>query len=378
MIRFEPEDPPHCAPLVHPARDPLTRRARLSAILLCGIAGAGVLAAALVGAMRGEGLDPLVLAVVATAGIVVASRLPLLTEILLGILDRAEALENAPDSADVLRRLALGVLAPWLLSFLAVMRLRDPAETLAVLLLILLAEAAYRLGGMSRWRGTPLETDVLKAVFTDDLDRGLMAITQAKHLTPREFEANTLAVEGMALGRENRHAIGLLLGVARRRLERTRDYSLPEREVERTVLILEADLARLQDAEGAVAEEAKALRALGPGHPRRLALALFVATSALEIGQPEAALKALRRLHAREVVTEAGRLLVNWLLSEAAHRAGDLAMREKAERAMKTFNVRRIASTIAVDELKGGIDRDPYARWIVRARDALIEARDAK
>jgi hypothetical protein len=363
------------APLPHPRRDPLLRKARLGAAAICALANGGMFGLALFGISHGAEMNLAAIAVLLVALLIIGTRLPMLVEILIGVTDRAEGLESAPSSQDITRRLVVGVLAPWFIGGLALMHLGDLQVGFWCLAALLVLDIMYRFGGFSRWQSAPIATDILRAVFASDADRGALAFAQSPLLGAREFEVSALIVASLAIRRKSAHALDVLLGVARRRLEEYGGATDPR--IQRTLLILEADRARLDDILAASEQEARALRETNAGHPRRLSLALFVATAALETDQPRAAIDALTRLHSRDVSASTARVVVNCLLREAARRTGDDSLLERTRRALSTFNLRREAEAISTEDLDDSVESDPYARWVTRVKAELLEPKTA-
>ncbi len=360
---------PNCAPLVHPRRDPLLRKARLAAAGVCAVANGGMFWLGLYGVMNGAPLNLATVAVFAVALIVVGTRLPILVELFIGILDRDEHLESAPPLGEVLSRMVVGVALPWCVATLALTRLGSTEAGFWALLALLVLDVVYRFCGFGGWRGPHIATDILRAVVSQDAERGALAFAQAATATPREFETSALVVSSLAIRRGSRHVLDVLHGAAQRRLSEPGAAENPH--LRRTLLILEADRARMEDTLASSEPEARALRETGAGHPRRLSLALFVATAALETDQPRAAIDALARLHSRDVMPAAARVVVNWLLREAARRAGDEALAERCRLALSTFNLRREAGAISTEQPGVAPHDDPYSRWIARAKEDM-------
>jgi hypothetical protein len=138
--------------------------------------------------------------------------------------------------------------------------------------------------------------------------------------------------------------------------------------LERLAAIVRSDHARLLDPTDAAESEAEALVRLPASHPRRLAFCLFVATAALEHDDPESAVKALRLLHSRDVMPSPARLLVNWLLGEAARRSGDAELAARCEEALRSYDLRREAEVLTAEDFEAN---DPYALWVGRARRSM-------
>lgn len=361
--------PPNCAPLVHPRRDPLLMKARIAAAGVCAVANGGMFWLGLYGVMNGAPLNLATIAVFVVSLVVVGTRLPILVELFLGILDRDEHLDSAPTRGEVLSRLAVGVALPWMIATFALTRLGDLETGFWALIGLLLLDVVYRFGGFAGWRGPRIGTEILRAVFAHDAERGALAFAQSVTSSPREFETGALVVASLAIRRGSRHVLDVLLGVTQRRLAEPGAAENPH--LRRTLLILEADRARMDDVIAASEPEARALRETGAGHPRRLSLALFVATAALDTDQPRAAIDALSRLHSRDVMPSTARVVVNWLLREAARRAGDEALAERCRNALATFNLRREAGAISTGQPGEAPQDDPYSRWIQRAKEEL-------
>lgn len=363
----------HLAPLSHPRRDPYLRRARLCAAMTCAAVNGLMLAVMLYRIEAMRALTPALGGLFLLAMLLVGTRVPLLVELFLGAADRAEELENAPPLREIIARTFVAVLAPWALVILAMHHADDEAFALLCVFGIALAELVYRFAGFRRWRTPLLSTDVLREVYFGTAMRAaeIMAAEEPRKLDSRAFEAQALLVSGRAIKDRSPRAVELLMQSA----EGWMTQASPEERdrVQRMVPVLAADLARLESPSGAAATEAAALRVLPAGHPRRLAYALFVATAALDADQPEAAVKALSRLHSRDVAPPTARLVVDWLLAQAARRMGNEDLANSCEAALRTFDRRRVARLISLEELSSEEADDPYSKWIRRARAELME-----
>lgn len=371
--QFSPMDLPterDFAPFRHPRRDRYLRRARVSAAAVAALANAIVFLLAVVAIGSGVTMTLAAWLMVTVGTLVIASRLSFLTELALHVVDSVEGLDFAPRLGELLRAATVGILLPWGASIAGMAFLGNDTITLAALGAVLLLEILFRFGGHSRIHTERLPTPVLRSLFTEPADGNARAFAKATFADPRAAEYAALTVSGAAI-RET--APGALETLAKALADLCGSMAAhPEvARIERAARIVEADRSRLTDPLGAAEAEAQAYRATEPGHPRRLSLALFVATAAMELDQPEAAITALRRLHTRDADSIPARVFVNWLLEQAARRIGDEALAVRCQQAQATFNLRREAQRIAVDSLKDSPAGDPYARWMQKAKDAL-------
>lgn len=355
------------APFVHPRRDGYLARARRIAALALSLAQAAWFVAFVVAVQNGMPLN-VPIAILGLAGIfLIASRVSQTADIALGICDRLAGLERAPDWGSITVRAGLHLVLPFLLLGVGFTFAASPPIVFGSLAGIALIEAYYRLWGHTVWNHAPIYFESLKPLLRGDPAAALEKLKAARELSPISIEETSLALSGMAIRSNKRGALEDLVEY----LE-TREESSPAdaRGVfTRTLAVARADLARMRNAEDAGAVEAEALRLTPVGHPRRLALGLFVATAALEDEDPESAIKALSLLHTRDVVRSPGRVLVNWLLLEAARQTNNLSLAGACREALRTFDLQRISRMITVDTLRA--ENDPYARWIVRAHEAL-------
>lgn len=355
------------APFRHPRRDRYLGRARATAAMALSLLQAAWFVAFVLAIQGGTELTA-TLSVLGLAGIFfIAGRTGQAADVSLGMIDRMAGMDSAPLPTDILRRLVIGFLLP--LGFLwGGFFLRESAPAIYICLAGLLAsEAVFRLGGHTVWRSAQIPFPVLKELLRGSPQAAFEVLRGAVPKSARELEASALGISGIAIQRKNTVV-----------LENLEEFLVEEKErrgegeamiADRSIAVVRADRARLIDAESSGEEEAEALRQIPAGHPRRLAYGLFVATAALDQEDPESALKALRLLHSRDVVRASGRVLVNWLMLEAAGQKKDLLLQNACKTALKTFDLHRVARAISVEEASG--KDDPYSRWILRAREEL-------
>jgi hypothetical protein len=362
-------DPLHLAPLPHPRRDPYLGRARFLAAAFLSVSQALWFVAFIVAIQGGTPLTPL-LSVLGLAGIfVIASRSAEAAELALAIVDRGAGLETAPSGLDLVRRFLVGTVIPFGIltaGFLG----RGHALAIGLALgALLFMEILFRFGGVARWRGANIPFPALKALLAGSVGEAMDHLQKARDLQGRDLETSALAVASSAI-REERADV----------LERLRDYleerASGEAAAQRALAVIRADHARMLEAEDAALREAEALRLVPVGHPRRLSLVLFVATSALEEQDPESAAKALRLLHSRDTVVSTGRVVADWLLLKAAEMTQDDGLSLACRRALLTFDLRRAVRDIDTASLRR--QDDPYARWICRAHDDLVRLSTAR
>lgn len=344
-------------------RDAHFGRARRAAAGVLSIAQAAWFLTFLEGVRNGMALTPEICFVGILGLITIATKAELVGELALAVVDAKAGLPNAPSGTEVLRRGLLGVALPFGFLWLAYSLSGNPVAMGLTVAAMGAAQMTFWLLGFSRWRKDDVEPEVLKALLTDQPDRALEAFKCAIPADPGQLSATALGIAGVAIRKDRP---GLL-----RDLQEVLAALPAAARTDELRAVVHADLCRLTEPEEAALDEARALRLIGPGHPRRLALVLFVSTAALEQGDGESALKALRLLHTREVPGAASRLLVNWLLLEAARMAGNEAIAANALRHVRLFP-RQLAASIRFPDLKPE-SRDPYAIWMRKAEVGLGE-----
>ena len=354
--------PPDLAPPFLPLRrDPHFGRARRRAAGILSVAQAAWFLTFLEGVRNGMHLTPAVCFLGILGLITITTKAELVGELALAVVDAQAGLPTAPPGAEVLRRGLLGVALQFALLWLAYALADNPVAMGLTVAAMGAAQMAFWALGYSRWRKHEIAPAVLKALLTDQPDRALEALKASPPTDQKQLNASALAIAGVAI-RKNRPAL----------IEELEEV-LPTQTAgtEEILAVLRADRKRLIAPEEAAVDEARALRLIGPGHPRRLALVLFVTTAALEQGDGESAMKALRLLHTREVPAGASRLLVNWLLWQAARMAGDDAQAAGALDYIRRFP-RRLMASIQFPDLKPD-SPDPYAIWMKKAEAGLGE-----
>lgn len=218
-----------------------------------------------------------------------------------------------------------------------------------------------RFQGWVRWQKTIIPFPVLRPLLLGRLDEAVSALRSQEQAPPLRTEISALAIASAAVSKENTSVL--------EQLERTLENLPSSAPIARALAVVKADRARLSDPVSAAAAEAEALRMIPAGHPRRLSLALFVACAALDQGDGESAVKALRMLHSRDVVYTTSRAVIDWLLMEGAKMAGDESLAGRCHNALRGYQLGKVASMVNTDVLPNG--DDPYQRWITRAKEGL-------
>ncbi len=355
------------APFVHPRRDRYLSRARHSAALFLSLVQAAWFVAYLLAIRAGTPLSP-PFAILGLAGIfLIASRAGQAAEIALGISDRLASMETAPSRAEILRRTLMALVFPFALMTTGFLVRERPELVYASIISLIVFEGIFRLGGHTVWRGKQIAPAVLKELLRGSAENAVRALSEQPALTPDQIEVSALAISGISLRTKNVSGMRALEEM----LNQKAAASSPEEKsiIERALAVIRADLARLDNDEAAAEPEARALRLVPVGHPRRLALGLFVATAALDQEDPESALKALQLLHSRDVIRSTGRVLVDWLMLQAARSAEDTQAAKACSKALKTFDLERVTRDMHIESLRG--ENDAYSRWMVKAREDL-------
>ncbi|CAN5308821.1 hypothetical protein BH09SUM1_BH09SUM1_14420 [soil metagenome] len=356
-------------PFLHPRRDPYLRRARHVAALTLAVVH-GLWFAAMIAAAQRQLLPSEPLVILAVVGVLlVGARSALVAELALGIQDVRAKMHNAPSSKEIATRAAVGLALPLAVLWIAFLVRVGTTGAILSAAGIVACQLVYRLGGFSRWEKTPIYFPTLKKLLTANVEEALQELSEAPIESGAVEEVSALALAGVAMRESKPAMVARLEEMLAQRISR---FAPEQRHsIERAGAIVHADYARLVDPANCSVEEARALTVTPAGHPRRLALSLFVATAAMEQGDFESSLKALRLLHSRDVMSNSARVLVDWLAKESAGQTGDAAYVEKCRLALRTFDLRREAGAMVVDKLRG--ESDPYARWICRAREGLLK-----
>lgn len=357
---------PEIPPFLHPRRDPYLGRARRLAALFLSLVSAAWLGAFTIVLQAGAepGFSFFLLAI---AGIlVILSRMMLVTELAMAWTDSRAGIESAPPRGEIIRRFLLGVAAPLAILALGFAGHHSDAIVLLAIGGVILSELLFKFGPHARWREGQLYPPVLKTLLLGELDGAVEAMEEAGAMELKSLEATMLAISGMAIRRRNPAIHGRLVALLNSREPRDER----ERAVfERLKAVITADRERIDQPEVAATVEAQALRIVPAGHPRRLPLALFVATAALDRDEPDGAIKALSLLHSRDVTATAGRMIVNWLLFESARRAGEPALETACREALAGYRVRRLANSLTLDDSHS--IGDAYDRWLRKAKRSL-------
>lgn len=298
----------------------------------------------------------------------IASRANLLLDIALGLMDRLDRIESAPRWQEIVLRLVAGILVPAGMLLVGFAGRDSFAIVIGTIAGLGLVELVFRISGLRRWRKVELHFPTLKSLLLESVESAARELASAKDLKGKDLEASALAVASAAI-RESK--TGVLLNLEESLQLRAEESRGQDRLfAERALALVRADYARLVDPASSAVQEAEALRLLPVGHPRRLALGLFVATAALEQDDPTSAVKALGLLQNRDVSLASARVLVNWLLMQAADKLEDAALSVRCRNALMTFDLRREAGRMNINDIDSAAD--PYVRWIRRAREALL------
>lgn len=360
-IALDSTDARHHAPFIHPRRDAYLGRARRLAALFLSLTQGLWFIAFVWAVQNGARLTP-TFSVLGLAGIFfIAARVGRTAEIALALSDRLSGLEWAPPPGEIARRLVMELLVPLGLFALAFLLRENGAAVFACLAAVALLELADRVLALGSWRHANVHPDLLVSLMSGSPDGAVEKFAAQRDLTGLSLEVSALAIAGVSIRGGNVRAL--------RALGEALESKQNDAAARRALAVVRADLARAENAATASMEEARALALVPVGHPRRLALALFVATAALEQRDGESAAKALGLLHSRDVPIPAGRVLVNWLLLQAADMIADEALAKRVREALRAFDVRRVARGMTVESAADS--PDPYARWIHRAHAEL-------
>ncbi|MCC7391189.1 hypothetical protein IT571_02385 [Candidatus Sumerlaeota bacterium] len=353
-------------PFVHPRRDPHIKRARFLASAFLSVANGVWFVGFAWLVMWGTALSPM-LCFTALVGLIwIGLRAREVSELAFALVDRSHVFEMAPSHSDVLFRFIVGCVAPALCLIVAVLAHGRDGIMLVALFLFFVAEAAFRFGGLKQWRSTRIPFPVLRALLTATPNAAMQALEEEKSLRGPALEMTVLAISSAAL-RDNASGVlsRLIAHVESRPSANTNESEI----FRRLIAVLRADEAIIAKSDDMLKLQAEALMAVPPLHPRRSSLAFLVAASAMESGDHASAIKALRLLHAGEVLSSPPRLLVDWMLEESARMTGDDELVGRAQAAIRTFHVARVLSELNMNELRKR--DDPMARMICTAHDAL-------
>jgi xanthosine utilization system XapX-like protein len=350
---------PH-PPLASVRRDPfLARPRRVAAVVLTALQ-AGWLFGFVAVLRTGAPLDPPLVLLGIVGFLVIVSRIGLVTELAMAWNDRRHRITAAPPGREIALRAWIGVVGPCLLLAIGLLAHANGWLVLLAVGAVAASDVMFRVGGFSNWRPA-VEPTVLEALLNGQLEAAAEHLRAHPVADERLREGSFLAVSGVAIRRRKPAVHSVLLEALAR--------DAGPGDVAPLVAVVRADQARLLDPELAPEVEARALAMIPVGHPRRLALALFVATAALDRGDPGSAIKALGLLTSRDVLPSAGRVLVNWLLREAARRAGDEALATRCDAMLRLYNLKYEARALEISPPDDGDGLDGYTRWLRRARD---------
>jgi hypothetical protein len=354
-------------PFLHPRRDGHFAGARRMSAIFLSIAQAAWFVTFIIAIESGTELDMWVSLLGLVGLFLIASKTRLMGEIALAEVDRKAGLTSAPAPAENLRRFLLGVVLPFALLGLAFAARDRPGVMIGLLAVAAGIEIALRVGMLRGSERGRIHTPTLRALLTETPEQALKELRGAEDLTDAQLEASALAVAGVAI---RQHKADVLAGLEDDLEQRAQKESGRQSFFVRLRAVVRADHMRLVDPENAGPAEAEALRLVPAGHPRRLALGLFVATAALDQQDPQSALKALTLLHTRDAMFSTARVLINWLMLQAARQSEDVQLAERCSNAMKTFDLRREALRLNMENL--GSTNDPYARWMIKAREDMM------
>lgn len=357
---------PEFAPFPHPRRDPHLGKARRAASLFLAVISAGWLGAITLALQWGTEFTFSFLLLGIAGVFIILSRMSLVAETAMAWTDSAAGIEFAPPRGEIIRRFLIGAGAPLLILALGFAGHQSDAIVLLAIGAIILAEMIFKLGPYSHWQEGQVHPAVLKSLLLGELDKAADALESAGNIDPKSLETTCLGLSGMAIRRKRPDLHGrLITWLGNRPAGNGEDQTITER----LRAVITADRERIDQPDSAPAVEAEALRIVPAGHPRRLPLALFVATAALDRGEPDGAIKALSLLHSRDVTASAGRILVNWLLLESARQAGEAGLEAACREALADFRVRRLAGALTIDESHAA--GDAYDRWLRKAKLSL-------
>lgn len=353
-------------PFVHPRRDPYLARARRLAALFLSLVQAAWFAAFVVLIQSGVPLT-FTTGLLGIAGmLLIATRIQSAADISLGLVDRLAGIEYAPARGDILRRFLAELAVPFAILAVGLSLIHRPILVHAALATLVLQELIIRVLRVDHWNRARIDPEVLEALLRESPEAAVNRLAEERRMRPRDLEATALALSGIAI---RKSASPLLAGLEKTLESVVATAHAPDPVSERALAVVRADRARLSDPNGASPLEANALRLAPAGHPRRLALALFVSTAALDQDDPQSALKALSLLHSRDVLFPAGRVLVNWLTLQAAQTLQQADLVEACQQALRSFDVRRVVRSISLEATNNS--DDAYARWIRRAAREL-------
>lgn len=359
---------PH-PPFLHPRRDPYFAWPRRTAAFFLSLVQAAWFVAILTAVKAGTPLDFSMILLGLAGVFVIAAKSSLAIDLALGWMDWRHGLSSAPAGGEILRRFLMGLMVPFALLSLGFLGRGDTGAVVASLGALVAAEMIFRILGMGRWRGGIIPRAIIRPLLTDRLSDAMGEFRKHPFTTDTNLETTALAISGLSIRNRDTRTLGTLEEELERRI--ADPQGINPATLERTLAVVRADHQRLATPEEAGPAEAEALRQIPAGHPRRLALGLFVATAALDQEDPESAEKALAMLHSRDVVFSTARVLVDWLLLQAALQRQHKELEQDCLAALRTFNVPRELKLLNMEAL--GAQDDAYARWLKRAKDGLQE-----
>lgn len=356
----------HYTPLPTPRRDGYLGSARILAAGFLTVISAAWTIAFMQG-LGGEEVELFPILLLYIVGLLVLfTKISLVAELALAWVDRRHGLESSPTAREIIMRFLTGIAGPFAILILGFIGRDSTAIILVCIGAVLIAEFFFKFGPYGRWWKGEIYLPTLKALLRGRISVAADELAHADDLSGANMEASYLAVAGMAIRIREPKILKQLL----EQLATLHPTDPGERLThERLMAVLCADRARLEDPENAGIREAEALRLIPVGHPRRLPLALFVATEALDNEDGESAIKALALLHSRDVPTGVGRILVNWLMLQAAVATGHKELEKLCHDNLRTFKVRRLAGALSINpDTVGG---DSYDRWLRKAKTSL-------
>ncbi|MCC5876963.1 MAG: hypothetical protein JJU11_12150 [Candidatus Sumerlaeia bacterium] len=356
----------HFTPLPSPRRDGYLGRARILAAGFLTTVSA-IWTIAFMQGLGGEDVDLFPILLLFIVGLLVLfTKISLVAELALAWVDLRHELESAPNGREITMRFLTGIAGPFAILALGFLGRDSTAIILVCIGAVLIAEFFFKFGPYGRWWKGEIYLPTLKALLRGRISVAADELAHADDLSGANMEASYLAVAGMAIRIKEPKILKQLL----EQLATVHPTDPKERLThERLMAVLCADRARLEDPDNAGVREAEALRLIPIGHPRRLPLALFVATEALDNDDGESAIKALSLLHSRDIPTAVGRILVNWLLLQAAVQVGQKELEAACHNALRTFKVRRLAGALSINA--DSVGGDSYDRWLKKAKSSL-------
>lgn len=293
------------------------------------------------------------------------SRVGLVGNLALAVADYRAKISYKPTVKEILHRVLVGIVLPFLIMTWGLLLRQHEMLLLAATFGLLCSEVIYRYGGYTYWSTPSIYRGSMTGLMEGSGKLALEALESAPALKPEDREATGLAIATIAVRQNDASILNDLEKNLGKWIEESKTPDEEDR-AKRTWWIVRADHARMNNPEESGREEAEALAMVPSGHPRRLSLAMFVATAALDEGDGESAMKALKLLHSRDVIPPTPRALVNWLMLKAAETVENSDLVTQCDKALRTFNLSRLSQNINWKELNSL--NNPYDRWILKAQ----------